>query len=91
MKKQIMCAVLALCMVAMLACGCARSKVINGKTYEPVGMFDQDERSPKIHYKVSVGNVVWSVLLIETVVVPIVLIGWYIQNPVCTVEEFEAR
>lgn len=61
---------------------CADSKTINGKEYEPYGILDQDDvKDPKIKYKVVWGNVVWGALLVETVVAPIVIFGFYLWEP----------
>jgi hypothetical protein len=61
------------------------------KTYkfQQYGLFDTEKRNPKVHYKVVVGNVIWSVILFETVAVPIILIGWYLYEPVGTAIEGE--
>jgi hypothetical protein len=48
---------------------------------EPYGIFNQKTKNDSIKYKVSVGNVIWSVLLSETVVVPVILCGWYLWEP----------
>jgi hypothetical protein len=68
---------------ALMLVGCAEEKTINGVTYEPYGLFDQaDHKNPNIRYEVDVPNVVWSVLLCSTVVVPLVVIGWDLYEPV---------
>jgi hypothetical protein len=33
-------------------------------------------------YEASFGNIVWSVLTIETVILPVYFIGWSIFNPI---------
>jgi hypothetical protein len=73
----ILCAVLCISLF-----GCAQSKVINGTEYEPKGIVTADEKDKSIRYKASVGNVVWSVLLSGTIVVPVILCGWYLWEPV---------
>jgi hypothetical protein len=35
-----------------------------------------------IIYEPSLGNVVWSIVLIETVVAPVYFVGWSIMEPV---------
>jgi len=70
--------------------GCANRKTIksseNGvsvtRTYIPYGLFDPEDQNPNIQYRVSIGNVVWSILLFETVIAPVVLFGWYLYEPV---------
>jgi hypothetical protein len=66
---------------------CADSKdfIIDGETVtvEPYGWADyQTMKHDSIIYKVSVGNVVWSCLLVQTVVASVVFTGWYLYEPV---------
>ena len=73
--------------VLILFTGCANRKTITTnnprvtRTYEPYGLFDPQDRNPNIEYTVSMGNVLWSAILFETVIAPIILIGWYIYEP----------
>lgn len=70
--------------------GCAESRVLDYPVggeikqfeFKPYGLFNKEERNNHIKYDLSVGNIVWSVLLIETIIVPIVLVGWYLYEPV---------
>jgi len=70
--------------------GCAERKTIksteNGttltRTYVPYGLLDPEDQNPDIQYRVSIGNVVWSILLFETVIVPAIILGWYLYEPV---------
>lgn len=64
----------------MVACGAP--KTINGKYYETCGLLEPECKDPGIRYEVSVGNMVWSVLLLGTVVVPIYFMGFSIFNPI---------
>lgn len=78
MKKLI--AVVAAC---SLLAACGRPIDYNGKHYPTHGVFNEDTaKSKDMCYEVSVGNVVWSVILIETIVFPIYFIGWSLWNPV---------
>lgn len=66
-----------------LVSGCASDKVIDGVQYEPYGLLNKDEvRKPCVQYKLSKGNVVWSVLLVESVAVPVWLLGFAAYEPV---------
>jgi len=52
-------------------------------TAEPFGW--ANEKSQKLDtvvYQISVGNIAWSIILSETVFVPIILTGWYFYEPV---------
>ena len=74
-------------MVAMLsACGRPATLQPIGKPareYPTVGIFSSaSARSDHICYEVSIGNIIWSILLIETVVMPVYFVGWSLYNPV---------
>ena len=63
--------------------GCAHDLTVNGTTYKSYGLFNaSSEQNPNIEYSVSVGNLVWSIILFETVVMPIYFFGFSIMNPV---------
>jgi hypothetical protein len=78
---------------ALLFSSCANEKTLtlNGqtKTFEPYGWADcQDIKNDSVKYKLNVGNVVWDVLLFETIIVPICLTGYQAYEPVCVKPEF---
>lgn len=73
--------------IALIATSCADSQdiVVDGKltTIEPYGWADASTmKNDSILYKVNVGNIVWSVILSETIFVPVILTGWYLNEPV---------
>ncbi len=72
-----------LCAVLMLALsmGCGDGMTINGEYHDTVGIFTLDEKDPDVCYTVIVGNVVWSVLLVETLVFPVYFVGFSIMEP----------
>ncbi len=65
---------------SLLAIGCSSDKVINGRTYEPIGLLDDKDKC--IRYRVVAGNIFWSIIFSETIIVPIYLIGTSIYEPV---------
>lgn len=72
---------------AILLISCADSKdfVINGETVivEPYGWADsQMVKNDSVIYEASTGNIVWSVLLCQTIVAPVIFTGWYLYEPV---------
>ncbi len=78
MKKLVIAAI-----TMSLLAGCGSPANLGGKDYPTYGLFNQDTaKSEKVCYEISVGNVVWSVLLVESFVFPIYFIGWSIYNPV---------
>jgi len=72
---------------AILLASCADSKVINinGKdeVIEPYGWINEAEvKNDSVVYKLSTGNIVWSVIGVETVILPIILTGNSLYEPV---------
>ena len=68
----------------VLLSSCANNKTIDGKTYTTYGFLnEEDYKNPKIHYNISVGNVIWSILLCETIVAPFYFIGFDLYEPYC--------
>lgn len=77
--------------ISLLLMSCADDKVFQVKdncnrevtlNVEPYGIFNTEDKISGIEYQTSVGNVIWSIILIETIIVPVVLIGWYLKEPV---------
>lgn len=73
----------AACAVMFSLSACGSAKTICGKTYDTYGLFhSEDERNENIRYRIVVGNVIWSIVLIETVVFPVYFVGFSIYEPV---------
>lgn len=73
------------CILAVLAClltACGVPLDYNGKHYPTVGIANTQDRSEFMCYELSVGNTVWSILLVETVIAPVYFVGWSLWNPV---------
>lgn len=82
--KKLIAAVLASTLL-LSACGQPQSLNVNGNTkhYPTYGFFNEStDRSKNVCYEVSVGNIVWSIILIETIIAPIYFIGFSLFNPV---------
>lgn len=63
--------------VSLLVSGCAQVKVLNGVTYEPYGIINRkDEKSVDVEYKRKRSSIILSVLFVETIIVPFILIGF---------------
>lgn len=74
-------------LTVLMTSSCADSKdfIINGKTVivEPYGWADsQTVKNDSVIYEASTGNIVWSVLLCQTIVAPVIFTGWYLYEPV---------
>ncbi len=81
--KKFFSKIIIILLILSLFIACGDSKVIDGVEYETYGLINRDEiRDPKIEYKIIVGNVVWGILLCETIVAPIYFFGFSIHEPV---------
>ena len=91
-----LCSVLMLLVMLVTLSGCGDTKTIitpiskaDGKevvmpiTYDTYGLFNEsDKRNPNIEYRVIVGNIVWSCILVETIIAPLYFIGFSLYEPV---------
>ena len=78
------------CMAIMVGCG--DKQIIDGIEYDTYGLLNKgDKKSPDIEYRVIVGNVVWSIILCETIVAPIYFIGFSLYEPAEKVEKYKPR
>jgi hypothetical protein len=71
--------------MATISTGCGEDKVIEGKEYETCGLINKANgdcmNDPTIKYNVSIGNVIWGIILAETVIAPIYFFGFSMFNP----------
>jgi hypothetical protein len=75
--------IIAYCIAAMLLTACGQTLTVERKTYPTYGFANSDtSKSKDVCYEASFGNIVLSILLIETVIAPVYFIGWDIMNPV---------
>ena len=81
MKKML---IVVICLVfCFTISGCGRNKQIGKHVYTTYGLFNSGtERNPNIEYEVILGNVVWAVILSETIIVPLYVIGWSLYEPI---------
>lgn len=69
--------------LAVALAGCGSNANIDGRTYGTYGLLNQDTaKNPKIQYRLIAGNVIWSVLLCESIVFPVYFIGFSIYEPI---------
>ena len=66
--------------------GCANNKVLDDKEYETYGLFNSHLRDKCVHYKVSITNIVWGVILIETIIMPLYIFGFSLYEPMHKIE-----
>ena len=63
--------------------GCGDKKVINNVKYDTYGLYNENEkRNPDIEYKIIIGNIVWSIILIETIIAPVYFILFDMYEPI---------
>lgn len=78
--------VIALLIFSISRGGCSNSRhLCIGKdcfNAQPYGVFDGENKKEGVKYKASIGNIVLSIIFIETIFVPVVLCGWYLWEPV---------
>ena len=69
--------------VSLVLGGCGQPLTMSTKTYPTYGLFNEStDKSKDVCYKISVGNVVWSIILVETIIAPIYFVGFSLYNPV---------
>ena len=79
--KKIFSSIAIMSLLTLSSCG--KPIDYNGKHYPTYGLFNEDDsKSDKMCYKISVGNVIWSIFGIETVIMPVYFIGFSLYNPV---------
>lgn len=69
-------------LAAALLSGCATSMTLDDHRYRPVGVVNAADKGEHVAYKVSYANLALAVLLVQTVVVPVYVIGWALEEPV---------
>lgn len=86
--KKFFSKIIIILLILSLFIACGDSKVIDGVEYETYGLINRDEiRNPNIKYKVIIGNVVWGIILCETIVVPVYFFGFSLHEPVEKIRE----
>ena len=81
LKRFLGVALLVLMLLPLAAC--SSPKVISGTKYDTYGLFNSDDKkNPGIQYQLVWGNVIWGVLLSETIIAPIYFFGFDIFEPV---------
>jgi hypothetical protein len=74
---------LALAIAAALLSGCGNDKTIDGKYYDVYGLANEEaNKDPNIVYEMSPVSVIVAIIFIETIFVPVYVIGWDLYQPV---------
>jgi len=75
--------IIALLLALCLFTACSDNKIIDGRVYETYGFLNEDEvKAPNVRYRLVAGNLVWSILLGETIIAPVYFIGFDLFEPV---------
>lgn len=71
-------------LAALLMLGaCAQSKTMDGTVYNPYGLLNQNsEKNECVNYSTSIGNVIWGIFLVQTLVAPVYFFGFALYEPV---------
>lgn len=65
-----------LLVMCLFATACGSNKRLDGVMYDTYGLANQEEiKSSNVRYHLVVGNLVWSFLLVETIIAPVYFIG----------------
>ncbi len=92
--KRIMGAILVICIFLMM--GCSEPKDIRFKdgsvrTVAPYGFINElsqdGKKDPDVVYKLSTSDIVLSIIFCETIIVPIISLGYNLWEPVGAVEK----
>lgn len=77
----------------LMSCGNSKVLEINGQDeeIETFGWFDLDAKNECVNYQVVTGNVVWSVILSASVVVPAIITGLELWEPVSVKKECRSK
>ena len=74
--------------VCFLVAGCGSNFVANGVEYETYGLLNKEEvRKEGVRYKLIVGNVVWGIVLCETIIAPVYFFGFSLYEPTGMINE----
>jgi hypothetical protein len=85
--------------LAFLLVSCGQSKIIDGVEYKPIGVISMLGKksnlvsgySTKIQYEPCWGNIIWGVVLSETIIAPIYFYGFSMFNPVSVKDTIESN
>lgn len=63
--------------------GCGDPMVIDDVKYGTFGLINEDEvKNSEIQYELIVGNMVWGIILFETIIAPLYFFGFSLYEPV---------
>ena len=51
-------------------------------TFIQYGIFNEEDKNPNIQYESVPWNIIWGIVLCETIVAPVILFGFYLHQPI---------
>jgi hypothetical protein len=80
--KKLVCKFMVVMIMALSLAGCGDPMEIKGTMVPTYGLFNEDDKFENVEYEISIGNVIWSIILIETIFMPVYFIGFSLFEPV---------
>jgi hypothetical protein len=79
--------------ILFLFASCANEKVLpishKGKTEQvkiiPYGFFNMEQKNDQVLYRLSAAGIILGIILCETIIVPVIVAGWYLWEPISTI------
>lgn len=68
-------------MMALALAGCSHSLTTPDHTYKPYGLINDTKKSDKVCYDTNVADVILGVIFMETIVAPIYIFGFNVEEP----------
>lgn len=81
--KRFIAALLCVVFLSVVTIGCGDGQSVNGKYCDTYGLLNKESKCKDVQYRTVVGNVVWGILLVETIVAPIYFF-WILFIRTCT-------
>lgn len=72
-----------LSIMLLVIIGCGETKKIDNITYDTYGILNiADKKNDNIEYNLIIGNVIWGIVLVETIIAPVYFFGFSLYEPV---------
>lgn len=79
-----------LCLIALLMSSCADEKTIDGVTYRPYGLLNQETcKNDSVQYEISGWAVASGIVFFECIIPPIYTFGYNLWEPVGLKNEYD--
>ncbi len=74
--------ILLLALISVSVFSCASVKTVGGREIQPYGLFSEERKEDGVKYKPKTSAIVMSIILSETIVFPIVALGYRLYEAV---------